>query len=199
VDERVAGAPKAITCAICGRSLLVGEEASRFSPDGLEYVDVCPLCRGRAMEAGWYQEGGPSMPVRAAEPRRGFLSRLLGTSEPPPPAVAEPILSRLSPEEQVVVQAAALFNGSSHKRTIEGLIRSLGTPKAAIAPTGSRKAVITIYWDISWYRYVALPDEADPVQLLERGFDLSELDLDELVWSAEVDSGGRLVPEVSPD
>lgn len=190
------GAPLAVACAVCGRSLLVGEEPSRFSPDGITFVDVCPLCRERAIEAGWYQEGGVSMPVRTAEPKRGFFGRLLKPQEPAAEALAAPILSRLSSEEQAVVQAAALFNGSSHRRTVEGLIRSLGAPRAAIAPAGGRAAVITIYWDISWYRYGVDPDASEQVQLVDRGFDLEELDAAETVWPAQVDQAGRLAPDV---
>ena len=106
------GAAPAVTCAICARSLLVGERTERFSPDGLEYVDVCPLCREQALEAGWYREGGPGLHVRPPEPRRGVLARLFKAPSPPVmDAVAEPMLRRLSPEDQVVVQAASLFNG----------------------------------------------------------------------------------------
>ena len=129
------GAAAAVNCAICGRTLLVGEDTTRFSPDGIEYLDVCPLCRGHAMEAGWYREGDTSLPVMAAAPRRGFFARLMGAPQASPPPVAQPILSRLSPDEQAIVEAVALFNGSPHRRTIEGLMRSLGTPRAAVDPT----------------------------------------------------------------
>lgn len=193
------GAPPAVTCAVCGRSLLVGEEPSRFSPDGVSFVDVCPLCRERAIEAGWYQEGGVSLPTRPVEQKRGFFGKLLKGREPAAEAVAAPILSRLSAEEQAVVQAAALFNGSTHRRTIEGLIRSLGVPKAAIAPVGGRAAVVTIYWDISWYRYGVDPEASEQVQLVDRGFDLTELDAQETVWPAGVDQAGRLAPEVAAE
>lgn len=190
------GAPQAVSCAVCGRSLLVGEEPSRFSPDGASFVDVCPLCRERAIEAGWYQEGGVSLPVRPAEPKRGFFGKLFKAQEPAADAVAAPILNRLSAEEQAVVQAAALFNGSTHRRTVEGLIRSLGVPRAAIAPVGGRAAVITVCWDISWYRYSVDPDAGEPVQLVDRGFDLEELDAAETVWRATVDQAGRLAPDI---
>jgi len=194
------GAPSAVTCAICGRSLLVGERSERFSPDGLEYVDVCPLCRDQALEAGWYREGGPGLHVRPPEPRRGFFSRLFHASSPDErEVIAQPILSRLSPEDQVVARSAALFNGSSHRRTVEGLIRSLGTPRAAIKPTGGNEAVITICWDISWYQYRVDADEGQPVQLIERGFDLADLEVAQSAWNAEVDAGGRLVPAVVPE
>ena len=42
------------TCAICERTLLMGEHAIRFSPNGgSDYVDVCPLCAETAVEYGW--------------------------------------------------------------------------------------------------------------------------------------------------
>src|SRR4051794_39795447 len=70
-------------CAICGRTLLMGERAIRFSPNGGgEYVDVCPLCAETAVEYGWVREGAPPSPTVPAERRRrggSFLSTLLGT------------------------------------------------------------------------------------------------------------------------
>jgi hypothetical protein len=192
------GAAEAVSCAICGRTLLVGEDTTLFSPDGIEYVDVCPLCRGHAMEAGWYREGDTTLPVLAAAPRRGFFARLFGAPQAPRPAVAQPILNRLTPQEQAIVEAVALFNGSPHRRTIEGLMRSLGTPRAAVAPADPGDTGIVVAWDISWYRYSVTPDASDPVQMVERGFDAAELG-GEQHWNADVDSAGRLVPRVAPE
>lgn len=196
----MSGAPEAVTCAICGRTLLVGEGSTRFSPDGVEYVDVCPLCRGQAMEAGWYREGDTSLPVLAAAPRRGFFAKLFGApdSHSPAPTVAQPILSRLSPDQQAIVEAVALFNGSSHRRTVEGLMRSLGTPHAAVVPTEAGDTGIVVAWDISWYRYRVAAGESDPVQMIQRGFDAAELGPDH-DWNADVDGAGRLVPRVAPE
>jgi hypothetical protein len=192
------GAAAAVSCAICGRTLLVGEDTTRFSPDGIEYLDVCPLCRGHAMEAGWYREGDTSLPVRAVQPRKGFFARLFGAPQASPPAVAQPMLSRLSPDQQSIVEAAALFNGSPHRRTVEGLMRSLGTPHAAVGATESGETGIVVAWDISWYRYRVIPDASDPVQMVERGFDAAELGADH-DWNADVDAAGRLVPRVAPE
>ena len=50
------------TCAICERSLLVGERAVRYSHDGEHFVDVCPLCQDIALEYGWLKEGSPTTP-----------------------------------------------------------------------------------------------------------------------------------------
>jgi len=41
------------TCGICERSLLVGERSVRYSADGENFVDVCPLCQtSRSSTAG---------------------------------------------------------------------------------------------------------------------------------------------------
>ena len=40
---RVTKANVTRVCAVCERTLLMGEHTLRFSPDGEEFVDVCPL------------------------------------------------------------------------------------------------------------------------------------------------------------
>ena len=61
------------TCAICERTLLVGERALRYSPGGDEFVDVCPLCQETALEHGWVKEGSPTTPVVSDRRRRRRL------------------------------------------------------------------------------------------------------------------------------
>ena len=141
------------------------------------------------------------MHVRPAEPKRGLFGKLFHASAggEDGEVVATPVLSRLSPEDQVIVQAAAFFNGSSHRRTVEGLIRSLGMPRGAIKPVGPGEAVITICWDISWYQYRVDADARQAVHLIERGFDLGDLEVAQTEWNAEVDAAGRLVPAVVPE
>src|SRR4030095_1566941 len=53
------------TCAICDRSLLTGERALRYAPQGGEFLDVCPLCQEIAVEAGWGGWGQTATPARA--------------------------------------------------------------------------------------------------------------------------------------
>ena len=51
-------------CAICERTLLVGELPLRFAPDGIDdYVDVCVLCQETALDHGWVREGSPVGPA----------------------------------------------------------------------------------------------------------------------------------------
>ena len=62
--RQLARHPAKRVCAVCERSLLTGERAIRFSPDGEEFVDVCPLCQEVAIDYGWVKEGSPTSPDR---------------------------------------------------------------------------------------------------------------------------------------
>ena len=189
------------TCAICERTLLMGERATRFAPDGDEYVDVCPLCHEIAMEHGWIKEGSPTSPTVPYERRRRGLSlaTIFQRAAPPAPVAAEPILRRLSEPELQIVEAADLFNASAYRRTIGGIAKSLGDPKASIVPLSgvNQELVVTVAWDISWYQYRITPDSAQPVKLAERGHELRELEAGYTTWNARVEEDGRLVPEIA--
>ena len=192
----------AVTCRICERSLLLGERAVRFSPDGREFVDVCPLCVETALGHGWIREGSPNVPV-VRSPRRRARSRLaalfMPRREPVDPSVAEPILRRLSGPEQAIIEAADIFNASAFRRTVEGIARSLGPPQVSIVPLSglNPEVVITAAWDISWYQYRIDFDSAQPVRLAERGLDPEELDPGFTSWNAQLSEDGAIVPEVA--
>ena len=148
-------------CAICERTLLMGERAIRFSPNGgSDYVDVCPLCADTAVEYGWVREGAPTSPTVPAERRRrggGFLAAILGTKPRGPEATvaSEPILRRLSENELSMVEAADIFNASQYRRTVGGIGKSLGKPQVSVVVLSGVNAevVVTVAWDISWYQY----------------------------------------------
>src|SRR3954452_15911665 len=96
------------TCAICERTLLMGERVMRFAPNaGADLVDVCPLCQEEALESGWLKEGAPSMPFVSDDRRRSPLARrtIFGAGRPAAeePVASEPILRRLSNEELELV------------------------------------------------------------------------------------------------
>jgi hypothetical protein len=192
------------TCAICERTLLMGERATRFAPEpGDELVDVCPLCHEVALEYGWLKEGTPTVPTLAADRRRGRGPSLLRFFAPrreaPEPVVAEPILRRLSDDELALVQAADLFNASDHRRTVRATAKSLGEPRASIMPLSgvNPDVVVTFVWDVSWYQYRITPESAQPVRLAERGNDPRQLDAVFGQWNARVDDEGRIVPNVT--
>jgi hypothetical protein len=192
----VVGARPAVNCAICGRTVLVGERTFRFTPDGREFVDVCPLCKDQAVAYGWVSEGGTSLPVQSGDrPPRGLFGKLLGKR--PPPIEPMPILRQLSRGEQAIVEAATLFNLSPHRRTIEGLTRSLGWPAVSIVSLSGTnpEVVITICWEISWYQYRIVLGSSQ-VRLAQRGLEPDDLDSSFRDWNAELNEAGLVVPKL---
>jgi hypothetical protein len=192
------------TCGVCHRTLLLGERAARYTPGNDDWVDVCALCVEAANEHGWVKEGTPTTPLVADGPqrrkrRRGFgalFETALGTE--PEPAVPDPVLRRLSPDEQALVEAAELFNESPYRRTITAVAKSLGEARASMLPLSgvNTEIVVTIAWDISWYQYRVVFESSQPVRLIERGHELSELAERFQAWNASLDGQGRLVPSI---
>jgi predicted RNA-binding Zn-ribbon protein involved in translation (DUF1610 family) len=192
------------SCAICERTLLMGERTTRYSPNGGEgYVDVCPLCQELAVEYGWLKEGAPTTPTVAPDrrKRRFSLAGLLGGSKATAEATVapEPILRRLSEPELAIVEASDLFNASQYRRTVGGIAKSLGAPSISVVPLSGVNAdvVITVAWDISWYQYRVTPDSAQPVRLAERGHDPADLEGSFTDWNAHMEEDGRIVPEIA--
>jgi hypothetical protein len=192
------------SCAICERTLLMGERAIRFSPNGgADYVDVCPLCAETALEYGWIREGAPTSPTVANIRRRrgNWWTALLGTR---PRAAddalaSEPILRRLSEQELAMVEAADVFNSSQHRRTVGGIGKSLGSPRVSVVVLSgvNSEVVMTVAWDISWYQYRVALDSDNPVRLEERGHDPAELEGAFTEWNAHMEEDGRIVPDIA--
>jgi hypothetical protein len=193
------------SCAICERTLLMGERATRFSPNGgTDYVDVCPLCAETALEYGWIREGAPTTPTVPTERRRakrGILGAIMGTRPRPIEATvaSEPILRRLSELELSMVEAADLFNASQYRRTVGGIGKSLGAPRVSVVVLSGVNAevVITVAWDISWYQYRVSPESDNPVRLEGRGHDPAELEAGFTDWNARLEDDGRVVPDIA--
>src|SRR5215831_18162554 len=152
-------------CAICERTLLMGERTVRFRPNGNdEYVHVCSLCQETAVQNGWVREGAPTTPTVASEP----------------------VLRRLSEQELAMVEAADQFNTSQFRRTVGGIAKSLGVPRVSVVPLSgvNQDVVVTVAWEISWYQYRITADSPQPVRLAERGQELGELEESFTEWNA---------------
>ena len=200
---RVIKATAIRTCVLCERTLLQGEHALRYSPDGTSFVDVCSLCSEIALEHGWMREGAAVSPMLQQPARRrrqrSLWHSLLGArEEEPEPVVSEPILRRLGDEEIALVEAAELFNATQFRRTIAGVAKALGEPLASIMPLSGVNAemVLTFAWDISWYQYRVSPESPQPVRVAERGHDIADLDASYQQWNATVTEDGRLIPTI---
>jgi hypothetical protein len=69
----------AVSCDVCGRTILKGERAEWYLAPGGHRRQVCDLCAVRAQHHGWIRESGAGdLPARVPrnEPRRGVLGRL---------------------------------------------------------------------------------------------------------------------------
>ncbi len=191
-------------CAVCERTLLLGERSVRFAPEeGAELTHVCQLCQETAIEHGWIKEGTPTQPTIAGDSRRRRrgLVEILGLSRSNGETIAppEPILRRLSNDEVAVLEAADLFNASTYRRTVGGIAKSLGEARASIVPLSgvSGELAVTVAWDLSWYQYRVSPESAQPVRLEARGHELDELESSYKDWNTRVEDEGRLVPDIA--
>jgi hypothetical protein len=87
------------------------------------------------------------------------------------------------------------FNASQSRRTVAGLMRTLGTPRVSIgAAAGSPSEVrITIAWELSWYQWgIDVEDEAGPVVELGRGAEIEQLDGAARIWNGGAVEGGSI-------
>ncbi len=190
------------TCAICHRTLLMGERAVRFTSGSDDWVDVCALCTTAAEDHGWIKEGSPTTPIVPETRRRrrfGGLAALLETRRAEPePHVTEPVYRRLSSEEQAIVQAADLFIESAYRRTIAGIAKSLGNARVSLLPLSgvNPEVVVTVAWDISWYQYRVSPESPQHVRLAERGYELDDLDPRFTSWNGHLGADGRVTPDI---
>ena len=184
----------------------MGEHAVRFSPDGADFVDVCPLCQDVALDHGWVREGGADLAGARRSRRAGAApaagQSLLGVPREPEDAARrarEPILRRLSDDEIALVEAAELFNASLFRRTDrggrEGARRAARLDHAALRREQRARAHVRL-----GHHLVPVPRLArvgPAVRLAERGADISEIEAAFTNWNASVDEDGRVVPNVA--
>jgi hypothetical protein len=191
-------------CSICGRTILAGERVHGFL-DGRDEKPVCELCLARAEQLGW-RPGDEPEPEPEAHGHEGRLRRLLrrrdrrpGAPVPTPAAPAAPRRRLPPPVDELgftpFERAVARFNSSEAGRTVAGLTRTLGVPRASVgASAGALDEVrITVAWDLSWYQWsVDIADELSPVAELGKGGEVEQLDAAAKQWNARVEQDGKL-------
>jgi hypothetical protein len=133
-------------------------------------------------------------PRRSASRRRAAAEKA-AAAVPDPGREHRHVRAVPSSDDQKVVTAVELFNGSEHRRTIAGVARSLGAPVVSIAPGDERPSLISIVvsWELCWYRYeVDLSDDQPSVRVHGQGYELDELTDRERLPNATADDVGQL-------
>jgi hypothetical protein len=202
--------------------MLPGERTRAYVAPAGDQRSVCDLCRDKAERAGWVRaDRAPTHPENepAQRPRRrlrlrprmslrlerrsddeGDRGKDDGGKEdrdpvpPPERGDRERPRRRESPERRIR-RAIDRFNDSEHRRTVEGLTRSLGHPRvAAITPSESPEQVrLTVAWDLSWYQWkVEFSGRDVDVSSLRSGKEVRELGAADRAWNARASDDGRL-------
>ena len=205
-SEPESAAEEFASCAVCGRTILRGERLHDYVDAEGETVGVCALCKSHAEASGWIPAAHAGTVSRHAIGRRrrgarlrerlGRRSQTLRAEDPeasssetvsqppvaPPPAVAPgPPPAPPTPLE--------VFNESAEPRTIAGLMRSLGEPRASVRSDADGE-LVTVAWELSWYQWRVSDGE---VREVAKGGELGELAAEDREWNASPASDGQLV------
>lgn len=99
-----------------------------------------------------------------------------------------------SPERRMR-RALEAFNESEHRRTVAGLLRSLGEPSVCVATSAHSPAEVrvTVAWELSWYQWEVDLDAGDtPVREFAKGAEPDELEERDRAWNARAIDDGEL-------
>jgi hypothetical protein len=180
-------------CAVCGRTMLLGERLVTFHRAEGDDARVCELCLDEADVRGWVREGSPTVPLLSLEPPRSKgLKGLLGPRRRVPGG-APLDRDELPDDPRGAVEAGVeLFNESGHPRTVSGIARTLGDPRVSVVQRNASEIVVTVAWDLSWYQYRVDMLGPRPVTLHRRGEELAEIESRFQAWNATVEADGTV-------
>lgn len=106
-------------------------------------------------------QGTAAVAAAAATPTRsgplaGMRARRAAAAAPLDPAA----LGAVPVGAAAIPIALAAFNQSPHARTLAGLHRTLGAPRASVQPRSAtdREVILTVAWEIVWYQFRVMPD-----------------------------------------
>jgi hypothetical protein len=150
---------------------------------------------GRLRPADHPEEAGGE--ARAASPPRQTPSRTPSKPrrpQPEPQADEAPAPIVPNTPERRVRRALDEFNRSDQARVVAGLIRSLGSPQAAVRDVSAKppRVDVIVAWELSWYRWEVGLNGGGEVREVAKGDEVSELEGEEPEWNASVDAEGRI-------
>ena len=150
------------------------ERQARREPHGAQRRPQGQRARGRAA---------------AAKPRAQRAETEAPDADAPP-------RRRRAPDtpQRRVGRAVEQFNASEQSRTVAGLMRSLGLPRAAVRSIAGKpaRAHVTVAWELSWYRWEVELEGEERVREIGKGSEVEELAEDERRWNASVSEDGTL-------
>jgi hypothetical protein len=156
-----------------------GEAAHLPSPDEVPEPEHSPAPAAPAPDADAHPAPLPDPAGRGMRPRR-----------------LQPDLSPASRFERAITR----FNAGDAGRTAAGLSRTLGAPSVSVGDLAGEEDIvrITVAWELTWYQWgVDLGDELRPVFVLEKGYEVSEIDAAARQWNASAQDG-RIVMVAPP-
>ncbi len=182
-------------CSVCGRSILLGESLVTYHRPEDTDASVCTLCLDQADARGWIREGAPAVPMQMWSARPKGIKALFSSRKKNANAAPAPFEPATLPEDprDAIEASIDLFNESGHRRTMSGIIRTLGDPHVSVIQRSHRDVVVTIAWELSWYQFRIDMLGAQPVTLQERGDELGEIDDRFCTWNAAAERDGTLV------
>lgn len=203
--DRYTTTDRLLACAVCERTILLGEEPLRFAHQGRSRT-VCRLCASEARAEGWIEEGRAAPPP-VDEQRETVLGRLrrrrpAADLDPHDPIRAPNGLGTADELARATTMLISVetFNASPYRGTVSGIAKSLGQARVSVVAFGGRRpgAAITIAWDLCWYRYLVEPGGVPTVRLDERGDALAELAPRWREWNARPLVDGSIELDIRP-
>lgn len=145
-------------------------------------------------------EAAPDPAAAATEPRPS--PRRPRPEQGPKPA-AEPAAGEGEERGTSIAEALAAFNASNHRRTVAGLSRTLGPPRATALAirtwNGLPGARLTVAWELTWYQWeVGAGELGSEVRESGKGETIDQLRAPDRAWNLLVASDGTLEQRVAP-
>ncbi|HEU4801965.1 MAG TPA: hypothetical protein VFS73_02180 [Solirubrobacterales bacterium] len=137
-------------------------------------------------------DGGPPEPSAARGAAAAEPPPAEPDADPDPVDAPEPV-----PTGTTVAEALRAFNRSDHRRTVAGLTRTLGPPRATalvVKGNGSGDTVrLTIAWEITWYQWeVAASGRGHEVRESGKGETIDQLRTPDRAWNLMAAADGTL-------
>lgn len=146
--------------------------------------------RSRRPRAEGSEEGTGDEP----QPRRERPAR---TAQPERPTAREERGAEPSSAGPDLAGAIAAFNAAEQRRTVAGLSRSLGVPKASglavRTASGANGVRLTVAWELAWYQWEVGPGKRGPeLRELAKGETIDQLRAADRKWNLSVAEDGTL-------